>query len=433
MRVFVVSQRNKPLMPCTQRKARLLLKEGKAKIYKYNPFTIKLKYATGESLQPCHIGIDTGFKHIGLAVTSNDKVLFKGKVELREYGEPQKDANGHNAFMTCVGKRKMMRRSRRNRKTRYRAPRFRNRKKPDGWLPPTTQAKLNSNFKWIDLLAELVPNPILHIEIAKFDVQKMMDPDIEGVGYQNGQTKGFWDVRYFVFARDNYTCQVCEGKSKDSILRTHHIVYKSMGGTDRADNLITICNSCHTGKNYKPGGILYDWCQNEFKINTYKEPPFMNIISSRIRNRYPAAYMTYGSVTRSKRTELKLEKTHYNDAIAISGIEDIKENPNDLFYVKQIRKKSRQLHYMQPYKGHNPNQTRRSANILNVKGIYKGDKVQYRNKYGYVTGFTHSSAYVNDKNGRLPIPENKTQGVISISKLKLVCHNANWMYFTTTV
>lgn len=73
MRVFVFNMRGEPLMPCTQRKARLLLKAGKAKIYKYNPFTIQLKYATGENKQECHVGIDTGSKHIGLAVTSENK------------------------------------------------------------------------------------------------------------------------------------------------------------------------------------------------------------------------------------------------------------------------------------------------------------------------------------------------------------------------
>lgn len=83
MRVFVKNMRGEPLMPCTQRKARLLLKAGKARICKYHPFTIQLDYATGETKQECTIGIDTGSKNIGIAVRSEDKVLFKGEVELR--------------------------------------------------------------------------------------------------------------------------------------------------------------------------------------------------------------------------------------------------------------------------------------------------------------------------------------------------------------
>lgn len=108
MRVFVVNMRGEPLMPCSQRKARILLKQNKAKIYKYNPFTIQLTIATGETKQDCHIGIDTGSKHIGFAITSEDKVLFKAEVELRQ------------DIKSNLNTRQMYRRNRRNRKTRYR-------------------------------------------------------------------------------------------------------------------------------------------------------------------------------------------------------------------------------------------------------------------------------------------------------------------------
>lgn len=114
MRVFVLNMRGEPLMPCSQRKARLLLKSNKAVIYKYNPFTIQLTYATGETKQECHIGIDTGSKHIGIAITSEDKVLFKGEVELRQDVKSNLDT------------KRIYRRNRRNRKTRYRKPRFLN-------------------------------------------------------------------------------------------------------------------------------------------------------------------------------------------------------------------------------------------------------------------------------------------------------------------
>ena len=76
--------RGEPLMPCSQRKARLLLKEGKAKIVDYKPFTIQLLSPTGESTQETHVGVDTGAKYIGIAVTSEDKVLAKGEVQLRD-------------------------------------------------------------------------------------------------------------------------------------------------------------------------------------------------------------------------------------------------------------------------------------------------------------------------------------------------------------
>ena len=175
LRVFVKNQRGEALMPCSQRKARLLLKEGKAKIIGYKPFTIQLTIATGETVQEVHLGIDTGAKHIGIAATSGNKVLAKGEVELRD---------GIHEGMV---KRSLLRRTRRGRKTRYRQDRFLNRKRIRGWLPPTVQSKLDSTFMWIDRFEELLPNPILHIEVGKFDVQKIMNPNITNEGYQNGQ------------------------------------------------------------------------------------------------------------------------------------------------------------------------------------------------------------------------------------------------------
>ena len=136
-------------MPCSQRKARILLKQKKAKIVSYKPFTIQLTYPTGESKQEVSVGIDEGSRHIGIAIVSQDKVLAKGEVELRQ--------DVHSLLFT----RSQYRRSRRFRKTRYHKVRFLNRKKPEGWLPPSIQAKVNANFLWIDKFCSLVPNPKL--------------------------------------------------------------------------------------------------------------------------------------------------------------------------------------------------------------------------------------------------------------------------------
>ena len=183
MRVFVLNMRGEPLMPCSQRKARILLKESRAVIYKYNPFTIRLAYATGEAKQDCHIGIDTGSKHVGIAVASGNKIFFKGEIELRQ--DVKRNIDMKRAY----------RRDRRNRKTRYRQPRFLNRKRTDRWLPPSLQNRVNHTFHWIDTLSSLVPNPLLHIEVGKFDTAKMINPEINGVDYQRGQTYGFFDER----------------------------------------------------------------------------------------------------------------------------------------------------------------------------------------------------------------------------------------------
>ena len=420
--------RGESLMPCSQRKARLLLKEEKAKIIGYKPFTIQLLQATGETTQEVHLGVDTGAKHIGIAATSGNKVLVKGEIELRD--------DIHKNMQS----RKILRRNRRTRKIRYREPRFLNRKRKDGWLPPTVQSKLDATFMWIDKFSELLPNPILHIEVGKFDIQKMKNPNITNEEYQKGQCAGYYDVRYFVFARDNYICQVC--KKRNKILRTHHIIYKSKGGTDRADNLITVCNECHSSENHQNGGILYDWMIKHKKVKQYKEATFMNIVRKRTFEKYPNAIITYGSETSPYRKELGLDKTHYNDAIAISKIENIKENPNEHFYIKQFRKKKRSLHESIPTRGRrkdkNINAERKNKNVPFKAGWYMNDMVDCEGKIGWIYGFGGGNVskicvirniykdIIHSKNTSKNTPN------VSLSCLKLLSHNNNWQYSIVT-
>ena len=153
MKVFVKNMRGQALMPCSCRKARLLLKQNKAKVVGYKPFTIQLKYATGEARQEVVVGVDEGARHIGIAIVSQGKVLAKGEVELRQ--------DVHSLLIT----RAQYRKGRRHRKTRYRKARFLNRRKPENWLPPSIRAKLEANFAWVDKFCSLVPSPKLRIEV----------------------------------------------------------------------------------------------------------------------------------------------------------------------------------------------------------------------------------------------------------------------------
>ena len=408
-------------MPCSQRKARLLLKQKKAKIVGYKPFTIQLCYATGEAKQEVTVGIDEGVRHVGVAIVSQDKVLVKGEIELRQ--------DVHSLLLT----RAQYRRSRRFRKTRYRKARFLNCKRPEGWLPPSIRAKINANFTWIDKFYGLVPSPKLRIEVGKFDMAKMISPDIQGVDYQHGQTYGYYDVRYFVFARDEYACQVCKRKNK--ILHTHHIVYRSEGGTDRADNLITVCTDCHTSENHKTGGILYKWMKEHKKTKQYKEPPFMNTLRIWTFRKYPNTEITYGSETSPRRKELGLEKTHYNDAIAITGVKSIKENPDSVFLVKQFRKKKRSLHEATPRKGRkspNVTQKRNSKNTKELRGWCLNDEVACFGKRGWISGFTGtSSAYIIDGDGQYIQMPNKNYKQVTLNNVTRICHNNIWRYFVT--
>lgn len=126
--VYVLNQNGQPLMPTKNyAKVRVLLKQGKAKVVNKCPFTIQLLYSSTNYTQKVTLGVDSGSKHIGVSATIKDKVLFEADVELR------------NDIVDSLSTRRELRRSRRNRKTRYRKPRFNNRRRKDGWLAPSVK------------------------------------------------------------------------------------------------------------------------------------------------------------------------------------------------------------------------------------------------------------------------------------------------------
>ncbi|MCP1124509.1 RNA-guided endonuclease IscB [Bacillus sp. 3103sda1] len=411
MRVFVENVRGEPLMPCSHRKARLLLKQGKAKIIGYTPFTIQLQYATGEVVQPVTIGVDSGAKHIGIAITTEDKVLAKGTIELRQ------DVKENLTL------RATLRRGRRQRKTRYRKARFLNRKKKEGWLPPSIQSRVDNQIHWIEIFRSLLPSPKVIVEVGKFDAQKLKNPDIQGTEYQQGDTFGFWNTRYYVFARDNYTCQIC--KKKGGILHTHHIIERCSGGSDMADNLVTVHDECH--QKFHQGKIKHSFK----KPKQYKETAFMNILRLQIMNHLDCD-ITHDSYTTPKRKELGLSKTHVNDAIAIAHPTQIQEyDQSGEFRIKQFRKKKRSLHEATARKGRKTKNTsakRNKKNTPHIDGIYLGDKVKVFGQIGFVTGFTGKMVYVQDIHGQYIQNPSKSYKQVKMSDMERIHHTNNWQF-----
>lgn len=442
MIVFVINQHGEQLMPCSPRKARLLLKKGKAKIISRLPFAIQLLYGSSGYKQTTDMAVDLGSKHQGIGVTSETRVLAQGEIELRD------DISDN------LTSRQTLRRSRRNRKTRYRRSKFRHQTKrvydpkkkehnwkkvkvqftsprPAGWLPPSLQSRIDNIFRWIDKLMGLLPNPKLHLEVGKFDIQKMMNPAIQGVEYQQGEVYGYYNTRYFVFARDKYTCQVCH-KKKDKILHTHHLIYRSNGGSDRADNLITVCTECHTSENHKPGGILWEWMQKKKKVKRYKEPPFMNSMRIHVFQKYPDAEITYGNITTPHRKALGLEKSHANDAVTATGIAQITKQADSEFLIRQFRKKKRSLHEETARKGRKEKNILSKRNAKNTKqaGVFfLNDRVIARGQLGFITGFSSGSmAYVKDVRGEYIGDPEKNYQKVNLTALTLLNHNNNWQY-----
>ena len=312
MLVYVINKHGKPLMPCSPRKARKLLEAGKVKVIRREPFTIKLLYGSSGYKQPLTLGVDTGSSTIGSAVVEEEKgdVLYVSEVTIR------------NDITRTMKQRSGARRNRRNRKTRYRKARFLNRRnsiKKDRFSPTMT-SKINSHLKEIKFVKSILPIKNIVIETATFDPHLLKNPKLYNEnykkwGYQKGLNYGFWNTKAFVLDRDNYTCQNCKGKSKDSKLEAHHIIFRSNNGSDEAENLITLCKTCHD--KVHDGSLKL---KRTGKIKSQlKHATQMNSIRVQILKRLPEALETFGYITKLNRIYLELPKKHYIDAVVIAS------------------------------------------------------------------------------------------------------------------
>ena len=373
--VYVLSKDGQPLMPTARHgKVRQLLKEGKAKVVKRCPFTIQLQYESTTYTQDLTLGVDAGSKHIGLSVTTETKEYYAGEVELR------------NDIVDLLSTRRETRKSRRNRKTRYRKKRFDNRRRPKGWLAPSIQNKIDSHLKVVENLHKILPITRIIVETASFDLQKIKNPDISGAEYQQGDQLGFWNVREYVLFRDGHKCQCCFGKSGDKILNVHHIESRKTGG-DAPNNLITMCETCHTG--YHKGKVQLP--ENIKREKSLKDATFMGIMRwafyNRLKEKYPNVSMTYGYLTKNTRIENNLEKAHYVDARCITG-HPIAEPLGVYYYQKKVRCHNRQIHKSNPKKG----VRKRNQAPYEVKGFRLFDKVVFNGVECFIFG-RRSSGY----------------------------------------
>ena len=333
MRVFVINQRKEPLMPCSPRKARLLLKQGRAKVIKRTPFTIQLTTATGETKQDISLGVDAGYKHIGISATTEKRVLFEAEVELR------------NDIVKLLSDRRELRRSRRNRKSAIGKQGLIT-EKPEGWFTPSVKNKIESHIKIIALVNKILPISRTTIEVASFDIQKIKNPNIEGKEYQQGEKLGFWNIREYVLWRDKHQCQGRKG-CKNEILNVHHIESRKTGG-DAPNNLITLCGQCH--RDYHIGKLKL----NLKRGKTFRDAAFMGImrwaVYNELKEMYPNVKLTHGYITKHTRIQAGLGKNHRVDARCISG-NPLAEPLNSWYFFKQVRGQNRQLHKANPKKG----------------------------------------------------------------------------------
>ena len=407
--VYVLNQDGQPIMPTVNHaKVRVLLKKGKAKVIQRCPFTIQLLYPCENKTQPISLGVDAGSKHIGISATTKGDntgavVLYEADVTLR------------NDIVELLSTRREMRSIRRNRKTRYRKARFNNRCKGDGWLAPSIKEKIDTHLTAIANVHKILPITKITVETAQFDIQKIKNPDIQGVEYQQGEQMDFWNIREYVLWRDDHKCQCCKGKSKDKVLNVHHIESRKTG-SNAPNNLITLCEYCH--HQYHLGNIKLP--KTIKRGASFKDAAFMGIMRwafyNRLKEIYPNVHMTYGYITKNKRISLGLPKEHYIDARCISDYPEAVHpwiNKPVVYYQRKVRRHNRQIHKMTILEGgiRKLNQATKY-----VKGYRLFDKVQYHGKEYIIFGRRSSGFFdIRTLDG-----EKVNKGSISYKKLKLL-------------
>lgn len=412
---YVLNKRGEPLMPCSPGKARILLKQQKACVVKRTPFTIKLLHGSAGYKQPITLGVDAGSKHVGLSASTEKRELYSEEFTPR------------NDVVELLSTRRQNRRSRRNRKTRYRAPRFNNRvhSKHKGWLAPSVEVKIQEHITAIKRICRILPVTLVRVETAEFDTQRLKamlagKPLPVGTDYQLGEMYDEYNVRQYVLKRDNYTCQCCGAHTtakKAVKLHVHHLESRKVGG-NAPSNLITLCTTCHN--NLHKGKITLD---GKKRGKTLRDAAFMgimrNTLLTRLRNElHIPVQNTYGYITKLLREQNDIKKSHVNDARCISK-HPLAEPCSICYRTKAIRHHNRQIHKAKILK-YGIRKANQAPYI--VKGFRLWDKVLYNGQECFISGRRTSGYFALRKLDGTTITNS-----ISFKKLQLLEPATNYL------
>ncbi len=315
-KVFVLDTEKRPLDPIHPAQARQLLSNGKAAIFRRFPFTIILKEARADlPVTALRLKLDPGAKITGIALVndSTGEVVFAADLKHRGF-----------AIRDALISRRQLRRSRRNRKTRYRKPRFLNRTRPEGWLAPSLMSRVHNVETWVNRLRKFAPITAISTELVKFDMQLMRNPEIEGKEYQQGTLAGY-ETREFLLEKWNRQCAYCG--IKDIPLQIEHIHPRSKGGSNSITNLTLSCEKCNVKKGTKD---IKDFLKKDptrlQKILAQAKKPLADAAAVNA-TRYKLLEVLKstdlpvecgsGGLTKFNRTNQQLQKTHWLDAACV--------------------------------------------------------------------------------------------------------------------
>lgn len=396
--VYVLNRHGSPLMPCGPHRARVLLKQGKAKVVRYIPFTIQLLYGSSGYCQKVCVGRDRGLTQGVFACREDGRSLLCLQV------------TGRRDISELLYLRATLRRSRRNRKTGYRPCRIKNRKRPDGWLAPSVAHLWYEHQKIKQLVEFILPVTAWAEEVNKFDTRRMWDPEVKGKGYQEGLLKGKKDVRQYVLERDSCRCVLC-GDPED--LETHHIVWRFRGGSDRPKNLVTLCKGCH---NKVTAGEI----KIQAVVESYRWPARLNALNP-LFSTLDAVEIAPGEVKEAS-VWLSLGKEHWADAAALVyaafGVKPDIEDLSPLLRGRFVRTKNRQLHRANPSRGGERAKAQGNRCLVNKNGIrfMRNDLVEYKAGGAKVVGYINTLR--SSGSVRIANWQGKELANISVNRLK---------------
>lgn len=325
MAVYVLDKSGKPLMPCSEKRARLLLARGRARVHRLAPLVIRLvdRRLTDSAVQPLTLKLDPGSRFTGLAlVRQQDRgVSVLSLLELIHRGA---------AISKAMGQRASYRRRRRSQNLRHRAPRFDNRNRPEGWLPPSLRHRLDTTLSWVQRLRRWAPITDLTIERVKFDLQKLQNPEISGIEYQQGALQGY-EVREYLLEKWGRSCAYCAAESVP--LEIEHILARSNGGSDRVTNLTLACRPCNQRKANQPVEVFLKGKPELLtRIKARSKAPLRDaaavnatrnaLFDALLQTRLPVATGT-GAQTKFNRQRLGIPKTHALDAACVGEVESV--------------------------------------------------------------------------------------------------------------
>ena len=315
-KVFLIDTDLRPLDPIHPAQARQLLREKKAAVFRRFPFTLVLKESRPNSpVSPLRLKIDPGAKFTGIALVndSTGEVVFAA--ELKHRGLAIRDA---------LTSRRQLRRSRRNRKTRYRKPRFLNRTRPKDWLAPSLQSRIDNIKTWVERLRKIAPIEAISQELVRFDMQLMSNPDIQGKEYQQGRLAGY-ETREFLLEKWDRQCAYCG--VKDVPLQIEHIHPKAKGGSNSITNLTLSCEKCNTKKGIKDVKVFLKKDSSRLeKILKQTQKPLADTAAvnttrfallEALKSTGLPVETGSGGLTKFNRSQQKLEKTHWLDAACV--------------------------------------------------------------------------------------------------------------------